>query len=55
MDIENCRNLLAPSFKKIYYSYFYVSVTQDEFRLVNVGGPLPIGAIGFKRLRPDQV
>ena len=55
MDIENCRNLLAPSFNKIYYSYFYVSVTQDEFRLVNEGGALPIVAIGFERLRTDQV
>jgi hypothetical protein len=44
IDIYNCRNLLAPSFNKIYYSHFYVSVTQDEFRLVNEGGALPIGA-----------
>jgi hypothetical protein len=43
------------NFQKIYCSHFYVSVTQDEFRLVNEGGTLPIGLIVFERLRPDQV
>jgi hypothetical protein len=32
-----------------------MSVTQDEFRLVNDGGALPVVAIVFERLRPDQV
>ena len=51
----NCHNLLAPSFNKIYYSHFYVFVRQDEFRLVNEGGALPIDAIVFERLISDQV
>jgi hypothetical protein len=55
MDISNCHNLLAQSFKTIYYSHIFVIVTQDEFRLVNEVGDLPIGAIVIERLRPDQV
>ena len=42
-------------FQKHLLLTFYVTIMQDEFRLVNEGGTLPIGPIRFERLRPDRV
>jgi hypothetical protein len=55
MDIKNCHNLLASSFKKIYYSIFMCLLHQDKFRILNDSGALPVSATVFERLTPDQV